>query len=1304
MNSPVIPPSPPPSFTAPKPVRRASTSSVTIPIPGKSILKKPPPAPTGLLSRLTGGSFGKFFGAPGPNPSPLDPSPGLDRNNSDPALKRAHFILPHIAVVYPISSAAPPRTPTTQVEKRAIEERERERRRRVVWGESVGTPTTAAEYHYGLPSEPRPPLNPNVWWSMDKVEAFYQECCAACDEPPDAAISNALLRSSSAALTTLSTNSTTTTTSPITTSTVNSASSTPAPRTLDLTGISLSPAQAEILADVLSIEWGLRTLVLCESNLDATVLKPILHALLLNNTLIFLSVASNAGLAAKSTIGRAGAGYGLSLAGAGGFKGNGWLVLEAYLARSNLKVLDLSRNVLDKRAMEGVVRGAVGASEGSSSSSSLISLTLDQSTLKSTALDVLARAVRTSPSLRTLSLRNCRIGGLGSRGGIAVSLMVRDWPDSVGSSVNQSHSTIGATLSFPTVSSTLNRNRPAALDLDVDSPPASPLLPTSKPLLPPPTHPPTHQPPPTHPAHPSSAKVGTTYTPYVPRSKRGVAGATTPRTATPLSGNMPLTPTLTTISRGGVTAASADLVNKVVHGPGPAVQVGASPIPPSVAALNSASAALLSQVRALDALPRIGSLRVLDLRGNELRSNISPLAQVLKRNRTLKSLNLQDNKIDPKGLVVIAEALKYNACLDELDLGRNPCCGALGPQGVASTGLGSTVSSSTLTVSRNSLYTPAPTPTSSTFKTNAPYPSSASASTSTPNSLPSNLTNLALEGIYALRLALALNTTLTRLSLSATHLGDSGAIALAEWMGEYKGLKWLDLTRNASVNANAPPSLGSAGVALSFNTGLGEAGVMALAQGVKVNRILRCLDVEVPPGVEGYARLSREILNTCIRNVEASAKEKSEQADVHRARDCVVALRKALDAIAFNNVDPEFSDAGVDTLLQQSKTALNDLARVISGMLDSNNNPDSGFDSGSEEQMQEVLQLSDELGALVREVEQGNGKPAPSSITVGETDDEVGSREKPNLRVQVPNLNSTTPNTVPSAPVVLIDSPLSPLSGDSPTPSRSDKGKARAPPEPVRHEPVLSPTAVLLRNGVRGTSSLGLGVGGLGLPSEDEDGMGEGDNGDDYEDEEEGEGEGEDGEEMKGEFGAGVRSRSWVAEEGEVFRKGNALLGPEEMEGEYAGEDLRRELLEAMVERPAPRSLHLDDVDDYGVPISSSTPLLSPSTPTASSGPSTPLAPLPEHAGGLSNGNGYPFSLTLDGPGFAGSGGTTPTQELTSVTSAHSSRPYTPRTRSSSAVSPQTNGSVSGPQNVLDDQDALRPHMSRSESVVGESI
>ncbi|KAE9392990.1 hypothetical protein BT96DRAFT_944249 [Gymnopus androsaceus JB14] len=1449
-------PIPPSSFPPhpPPPVRRASTSSVTIPIPGRSILKKPPPPPTGLLSRITGGmgGFGKFFGGNGNNNSnastnsnPPVTEPPSDRSSTstpppDPALKRAHFILPHMAVVYPISSTAPPRTPTTQMEKRAIEERERERRRRVVSSES-GIPESSpassevtpissitTEYRYGLPAESRPSSNAGAasWWSVDKVEAFYNECCAACDEVPDPAISRALLQhSSSTSLTTLSTNTTVSLSSLATATT-----STPAkPRTLDLTGVSLTPPQAEILADLLSIEWGLRTLILCESNLDPIILKPILHALLLHNTLIFLSVASNAGLASKTVAGKA-SGYSLNLgntlkttssgsaiAGAGG-PVTGWVVLEAYLMRSNLKVLDLSRNTLDKRAMEGVVRGVLGSSEGataatgtpsttptpshssnhdSHSAPTLISLTLDATTLKSGALDVLARAVRTSPSLRTLSLRNCRIGSMGSRGGIAVSLMIRDWPDTVVGASGQVQSTIGLTSGIssasssgtstpdqqpsippnnPSRSQSINRNRPATLtNLDLDMPPSPSLgsfgspLPSSfsrnhtprappsstslsaKPISkPPPRHPPVSEgvppPPPVHPAS-ANAKAGmqTTYTPYVPRSKRAAAAPPTP---TLVAGELPLL-VLPLQPKPGV-------VNSIIHGRGGA---GAQPVPPSVAALHSASAALLSQVRALDALPRIGSLRTLDLRGNELRSHVSYLAQVLKRNRTLKTLNLQDNKLDPKALAVIAEALKYNAALEELDLGRNPCCGAVVSFIICDT-LGREFSRRTgikLQLNFISCFNGfihivefiiniELTPTAAAKNSSAFYSTQALSGSASSNVPPSTTTqvNLGLEGIHALRLALALNTTLTRLSLSATHLGDAGAIALAEWMGEYNGLRWLDLTRNSAAELGLGASSAAAGL------GLGEAGVMALAQGVKVNRTLRCLDVEVPPGVEGYARLSREILNTCIRNVEASAKEQAEQLErvqvadldeviegqepaewrvtkdpVHRARDCVVALGKHLDSSATLAND---ASADAAALLRRSKTSLDDLANVIAGMLD------SSFDStAKEEKMREVLELSDELGRLVGEAEkreqQGqDGSDADSQLTQMARDSEAvlvtpQTREKPSLRVHVPQkqhpesakpAESPTTFAITNSPTSLSPTGATPAHEDEDedededafpiTPSRTDKGKARAPPPPVRHEPVLSPTAVLLRNGVRGASSLG-GNAGLGLAlAESEDGMseseGEGENGD------EGGGEGED---IEGEPEAGVRSRNWVAEEGEVFRKGNVLLGPEEMEGEYAGEELRRELLEAMVERPAPRSLRLDDADEYGVALPSpspstasslpSTPILSPSTPSIPSnpsmlsGPSTPLATLPE--------DGYPFNSTR-------SGGTTPTQELMSLASASTTsppsavRPYVPRTRSASAASQSqakiANGLVLELQEGTDEQGQSKPYISRRRS------
>jgi protein phosphatase 1 regulatory subunit 37 len=136
-----------------------SSSAVTIPTPGKSILKRPPQTPQSLFSRIT-----RFL--PTPNQSQ-----GLNGDDTRP-LKRAHFILPQIATVYPISSINPPSTPTLKEEKRAIEDREAERRRRIVRGNSLGPGTDDTE----------------EWWSLDKVESFYRECCAGCEEQPDPAI------------------------------------------------------------------------------------------------------------------------------------------------------------------------------------------------------------------------------------------------------------------------------------------------------------------------------------------------------------------------------------------------------------------------------------------------------------------------------------------------------------------------------------------------------------------------------------------------------------------------------------------------------------------------------------------------------------------------------------------------------------------------------------------------------------------------------------------------------------------------------------------------------------------------------------------------------------------------------------------------------------------------------------------------------------------------------------------------------------------------------------------------------------
>lgn len=142
----------------------ASSSAVTIPTPGKSILKRSQPQPQSFfsLARLS-----KLLPA-----QAQSSNAGLDETNT---LKRAHFILPEMTIVYPISASNPPSTPSLKEEKKSIEDREAERRRRIVRGNSFSPEVGGSD----------------EWWSLDKVEAFYRECCMGREEAPDSGISQA---------------------------------------------------------------------------------------------------------------------------------------------------------------------------------------------------------------------------------------------------------------------------------------------------------------------------------------------------------------------------------------------------------------------------------------------------------------------------------------------------------------------------------------------------------------------------------------------------------------------------------------------------------------------------------------------------------------------------------------------------------------------------------------------------------------------------------------------------------------------------------------------------------------------------------------------------------------------------------------------------------------------------------------------------------------------------------------------------------------------------------------------------------
>ncbi|KAL0071126.1 hypothetical protein AAF712_001684 [Marasmius tenuissimus] len=1012
-----------------------SSSAVTIQIPGKSILKKPPPPQTSLFSRITrflpqsqagGSTFGIKSSTAGAGGNGGSGNAGNENGVDDGRpLKRAHFILPQIATVYPISSANPPYMPTLKEEKRTIEEREAERRRRVVRGNSVslGSGTDVDD----------------EWWSMDKVDSFYKECCAGCDEHPDPAISAALKNAEN-------TN----------------------PRSVDLSGVQLTFTSASILADVFTIEWGLRKLVFRECDLDEHTLKPILHALLIPNSLTFLSVASNRRL-----------------------KPPAFRLIGAYLGKAvSLQFLDLSQTPLDKKSIEYIV-----ASFSQPPSPGLASLRLDDCSLKPGALDVLAKVVRTS-SLRNISLRHNKINATGA---IALSVMIRDYPDSIpatGPIASPASPNLSSQTSFPSSLLLSPTSSQASSTLIGSDTPTSSLTPspassvTSLPLTSSMT---PHQPPPQPhagpilppPTHPSLQPMQTTYTPYVPRSKRGkpTTSSTTPTPGSPNLGNV----VITTSVRGGVTAVTANGVSSAVDKVTSAVKGNGTRTAQGRGSYSQGpSAALLDKVRALDSLPRLGSLRTLDLRGNDLRTGTTYLAQVLKRNRTLRVLNLSENKLDVACLVAIADALKYNTCLETLDLSRNPCCGS-----------GSSSGSGSLTRDRDrSLYRD--TATSRTDKS------------------PSDL-----EGIQSLRMSLTLTTSLKRLFLSSTNLSTQGAIALAEFLPESRSLLHLDLTGNPD---------------------LGVAGVMALNEGLKRNKIVRCLDLEVPPGAEEYTRLCREILNTCIRNTEEAERASQQEQALHqnggkskaalwgmieeselaksvrmagdevgmidtdvilRARGCIRQLQNflmnplqplyspsittpstprspensglfsptsAFASFSMLSVGETKSSDGHSTitpqeLIDKARTVTNELASVIAQIM----NGEGG--EVEPERLEELLGISDELTESVAKVEEftrsqarhqeaGSGDPDPKpgrlSLNLKGLGLNFPGADNQNHGVRVPGAPPGGSVTLPSHDDS--DSDNVP----SPTTPKVDKGKQRADPEPIEHEKVLSPTTSFL--------------------------------------------------------------------------------------------------------------------------------------------------------------------------------------------------------------------------------------------------
>jgi Ran GTPase-activating protein (RanGAP) involved in mRNA processing and transport len=180
-------------------------------------------------------------------------------------------------------------------------------------------------------------------------------------------------------------------------------------------------------------------------------------------------------------------------------------------------------------------------------------------------------------------------------------------------------------------------------------------------------------------------------------------------------------------------------------------------------------------------LKRNNSLRELCFRGIKLTiPAMTSLANALKINKRLTELRLHSD-IDDEGAIVLADALRSNTSLTEVDLYNN----RIGDRGVAAIGEALMVNASLIR-----LYL--------------------------------HKNNIGDEGVKSLAMALYVNTSLTDLYLSYNGIRDTGVVAVGEALKANTSLSCLDLSCNI----------------------IGDAGTTALGEALKTNTTLSRLDLD----------------------------------------------------------------------------------------------------------------------------------------------------------------------------------------------------------------------------------------------------------------------------------------------------------------------------------------------------------------------------------------------------------------------------------------------------------------------------
>ena len=227
------------------------------------------------------------------------------------------------------------------------------------------------------------------------------------------------------------------------------------------------------------------------------------------------------------------------------------------------------------------------------------------------------------------------------------------------------------------------------------------------------------------------------------------------------------------------------------------------------------------------------TLQQLDVSDNSIGDGgATALAEMLKENKTLQQLGVSSNSIGDGGATALAEMLKENKTLQQLDVSSN----SIGDGGATALAemLKENKTLQQLCVSSNSIGDGGATALAEMLKENK-----------TLQQLDVSSNSIGVGGATALAEMLKENKTLQQLYISHNSMGDGGATALAEMLKENRTLQQLDVRMNSIASTLAETMKENKALQylnlISTSIGRGVPGATALAEVQKQNKIVKVL-------------------------------------------------------------------------------------------------------------------------------------------------------------------------------------------------------------------------------------------------------------------------------------------------------------------------------------------------------------------------------------------------------------------------------------------------------------------------------